>query len=165
MSASAIVMAMIELIDATKKDKVEVVDRLMNLVSFLRELDPYYTKNKKRLREHLSRYFDEKVGKSDAKIVLAKIDGKIIGVATAKIKEASPFLDGKKVGWLDMAFIDKRYRSKGISTMLIDDCLAWFKRKMIRHVHLMVDARNEIAIKAWSKAGFSDFVKEMKLDL
>jgi len=53
----------------------------------------------------------------------------------------------------------------GMGKKMFDELIKWFKRNKIKHVELSVDSRNEMAVKAYQKFGFKEFMKKMRLDL
>ena len=71
----------------------------------------------------------------------------------------------KKIGIIFDIFIESNYRRSGIADNLLEPAFQWFQKKKVKHIELSVDARNESAIKFWSKAGFFRYKLRMRKDL
>lgn len=53
--------------------------------------------------------------------------------------------------------IDKRFRGKGIGSILIKDFLNWCKSKKVTYISATASAKNEKIINFYRKLGFKDY--------
>ena len=54
-------------------------------------------------------------------------------------------------------FVLPEFRRKGIGTKMFGEFIKWCKKKSVKRVRLVVDARNERALKFDRKLGFKDY--------
>jgi GNAT superfamily N-acetyltransferase len=78
--------------------------------------------------------------------IIAKIDGKIVGFATAEIKR-------KDEGWLQMNYVEKEYRRKGIGKKLTDERVKWFKKKKTKYICSTALVKNKPSLKNLERIG------------
>ena len=60
-----------------------------------------------------------------------------------------------------MMFVEKKYRSKGIGSLILNNLLDWFKKRDIIDIRLQVYQNNHMAVNAYRKCGFKDSLIEM----
>ena len=77
------------------------------------------------------------------------------------IEKQSPWYKIKKVGFIDLLFIDKKIRRGGVSKLLINKAYEIFKKKNLSYVKLTVLTKNPLAHQVWLKHGFKDFRTDM----
>ena len=152
-----------------RKAKRDDIDRIVELnkqlTDYHRRLDKYYkpgSEIKKTFRKYL---LEDIIGKRNTRVLVAEINGKIIGYFIGKIKKTKPIIVPKKVGRISDAFVEKEYRKSGIGRAMFRELIKWFKENKIKYVELSVHSKNEIGIKAWQKFGFKEFLKTMRLKI
>jgi len=91
--------------------------------------------------------------------------GNVIAYFIGAIEKARPFVMPDNIGRISDAYVSEEYRRRGLGKQMLDELVKWFKENGIKHTELSVDSRNKIAIKAWKKFGFCEFMKKMRLDL
>ncbi|MEM5869578.1 MAG: GNAT family N-acetyltransferase [Candidatus Aenigmatarchaeota archaeon] len=114
---------------------------------------------KKRLKEFLAKK------RRNRKILLAVKKEKPIGLFIASIRKSPNYLRERKIGEIEVAFIEEKFRRKGIGKMLFEELVKWFKKRKINLIEVLVDSRNEIGISAYKKYGFKEVAKRMALTL
>ena len=89
-------------------------------------------------------------------IYIFQVDNKIVGMITLLI-ESKLIYNGKKVGHIEDLVIDKKYRSKGIATKLIEYVLDISKKNNCYKVILNCNASSDIEnlIRFYNKNGFN----------
>lgn len=124
-------------------------------------LDPRF----KEVKEAKSYYMNFITGKKKWCYIVEEKD-KIVGFILFNIKKREPYYKIKKVGYIDLVFVDSRYRGKGVSKLLMDKAHEIFMDEGIDYMELSVHVSNPIAYKAWKRHGFKDYRVEMfkKLD-
>jgi len=149
---------------ASESDVPDIVKLNMQLADYHRRIDEYYKSGKGRCSS-FKPYINEVMKKKNAKVLVAKIDSKVIGYLIGEIIPARPYLTPKKIGKVANAFVDAKYQRCGAGKMMFSELIAWFKKNNIKHIELTVDVRNKIGISAWEKFGFKEYMKKMRLDL
>lgn len=110
-------------------------------------------------------YYDLKsmIEDSNACVVVAEVDGRIVSSGYAIIKKARHYLDHEDYAYLGFMFTDEVYRGKGINALIIDFLKDWAYKKGLKEIRLTVYCDNIPAIKAYEKVGFKKHIIEMRL--
>lgn len=142
---------------ATKKDIDALIPLQKEMAKYHHALDPIWSKGAtdngvwhKMLLGLLRR------GKQFSFLIL-ECNGKVVGYATAEIKDASPAYAVKKLGHIGSIYVQKAYRKHGLTSMAMEYFDEWFKKHNVTWVTLQVDAGNPLGTKAWKKLGFTDW--------
>ena len=93
----------------------------------------------------------------DRLLLVAEIDGKIVGYAAAEIQARSPIFRIAKNGYINDVFVEEEFRKLGIAREFLTELKKWFESKGIKHVELSVLADNEVGKKTWAKFGFETY--------
>jgi GNAT superfamily N-acetyltransferase len=118
------------------------------------------------IREGHVSYYDLKsmIEDSNACVVVAEVDGRIVSSGYAIIKKARHYLDHEDYAYLGFMFTDEVYRGKGINAQIIDFLKIWAEAKGLNEIRLTVYNDNLPAIKAYEKVGFKKHIIEMRLE-
>jgi len=97
------------------------------------------------------------------KLYLVAICGKeIIGFAIAEIAHKK-YQEVKVVeGTIARLYVTKKFRGKGVSTLLLKRIQHWFNAKKVKYVDICVLAKNIKAMDVYKKWGFKPFVVVMQ---
>ncbi len=87
-------------------------------------------------------------------MLLAKLNGKVVGCGLAKIEDAPSWSKHKKQGYLGMLYVDKNYRRHGIAKAIREARIKWLKSKGIKLLACLVLIKNIPAIAFAHKDGF-----------
>ncbi len=101
----------------------------------------------------------------DAEVVVAEVEGKVIGMGYAKIVESKDYHTHTHHCHLGCMFVEEEYRGKGINKMVMDYLMAWSKSRGIHEIRLEVYAQNESAIRAYEKCGFFPNMVAMRMKI
>lgn len=117
------------------------------------------------LKEDPITYYDLKqlVLSEEAAVVVAEIEGEVIGSGHATIKQARAYLDHAVYVNLGFMYTVPEHRGKGVNQKIINALKDWAKAKGITEIRLTVYQDNESAIAAYEKAGFKKHIIEMRL--
>ncbi len=99
----------------------------------------------------------------DASLVVAEIEGKIIGSGYALKKAARPYLNHGFYSYLGFMFTLFDHRGKGVNTKIIERLKQWSDSKGLNEIRLTVYDENHGAIRAYEKVGFKKHIIEMRL--
>ena len=106
---------------------------------------------------------EELILSDDAYLVVAEIEGKIIGSGYALKKAARPYLNHGFYSYLGFMFTLFDHRGKGVNTKIIERLKQWSDSKGLKEIRLTVYDENYGAISAYEKAGFKKHIIEMRL--
>jgi GNAT superfamily N-acetyltransferase len=98
-------------------------------------------------------------------IALAEMDSKPVGCGYARIEAAKPYLQHRWHAYLGFMYVLPAYRGKGINRQVIDVLKNWALSQGITELRLEVYSKNEAAVGAYKKAGFSGLLLEMRMNL
>ncbi|RYU95225.1 GNAT family N-acetyltransferase [Emticicia agri] len=100
-----------------------------------------------------------------AEVVVAEIDGQLVGSGYALIKEAKPYQKHTHYAYLGFMYVKPEYRGKGVNKAILESLKQWAINKNIREIRLEVYQENIGAKKAYEKAGFKGNLLEMRMSL
>ena len=136
--------------------KIDSFGRILNSCSPLDRLGP---KNKPEKGE--KSYYEKFIlGKNKWCYVAEGKDG-IVGFILFNIEDREQYWAVKRIGYLDLIFVDKKARCKGISKILMEKAFEVLKQRKIDYIKLSVQTENGPAINIWKKFGFKEFRVDM----
>jgi GNAT superfamily N-acetyltransferase len=129
-----------------------------SLIAFERPFAP-------NLREGAILYYDigDLIVRKDALLLVAEINGEVVGSGYALLKKAAPYKKPEKYTYLGFMHVIPQKRGKGIIGNIIDGLVKWSHEKNIYEIQLDVYAENESAIRAYKKLGFKSDLLKMRL--
>jgi ribosomal protein S18 acetylase RimI-like enzyme len=113
------------------------------------------------------RYYNikEMIEADHIELVVAEGPAGIVGSGYARIQQAQHFLVHDKYAYLGFMFVLPEYRGQGINGLILESLKLWAINRGIREMRLEVYCANVSAIKAYEKAGFSQHMIEMRIEL
>ncbi len=101
---------------------------------------------------------------SDLSMVLvAEVDGVVIGCGHATIKESDHFLAHEHDSYLGLMYVEPEYRGQGVVQQIMRNLLDWSRGRGVHDFYLDVYADNDAAVRAYEKFGFKSSQIEMKM--
>ncbi len=112
-------------------------------------------------------YYDisELINSDESEVYIVEIGDEIVASGYAKIKADRHYLKHKYQGYLGFMFVKEKYRGQGVNKMILDALIKWCKKRSIFEIRLDVYDQNEIALKAYKKAGFKKHMIHMRMDI
>ncbi|MEM5836623.1 MAG: GNAT family N-acetyltransferase [Candidatus Aenigmatarchaeota archaeon] len=160
------VLEEIEIREARKEDFEDIVRLWKKLTDYHHKLNSKrYLSGKEReekIRQSLEKFFAKK--RRNRKFLVAVKKGKPIAIMLGSIRKSPSYLYEKRFGEIDVAFVEEKFRRKGIGRNLFEELLKWFKKRKIKLIEVLVDSKNEIGISAYKNYGFSEVSKRMALE-
>lgn len=92
--------------------------------------------------------------------ILAEYNSKPIGYIFARVHR-DPSDPKTVLGNLSQIFIIKKFRGKGVSDLLWNETLEWFKSRKVDFLQLYVTVNNGHAVRVYKKWGFKPFMTRM----
>jgi GNAT superfamily N-acetyltransferase len=101
----------------------------------------------------------------DAEVVVAEMDGELIGSGYARILQAKPFLKHQQYAYLGFMYVKPGHRGKNVNKKIIEALQQWSLSKNVTELRLEVYHHNPGAIRAYEKVGFMPLMLEMRMEL
>ncbi|WP_179416042.1 GNAT family N-acetyltransferase [Mucilaginibacter sp. E4BP6] len=116
--------------------------------------------------EHIN-YYDlvGLIERDDVELLVAELDGKLIGSGYARIEESKIYLKHPKHAYLGFMYVEPEHRGKGVNQKIIAALKAWASTQNVIEYRLQVYYDNLPAIKAYEKIGFSKLMIKMRSDI
>jgi GNAT superfamily N-acetyltransferase len=105
------------------------------------------------------------IASADAELVVATIDGKIVGCGYGQIRDAETYLRHAKYCYVGLVFVLPAYRGMGVNQAILDALKEWSRARNIFEMRLEVYADNVRAKRAYEKTGFVPHMLVMRTDL
>lgn len=112
-------------------------------------------------------YYDigEMIEAEDAEVMVVEVGGELVASGYAKVKRSRHYTSPDWHAFLGFMFVRESHRGQGINRILLDALLDWSRQRGLTEVRLTVYPDNEPAIRAYEKAGFENYLTEMRLGL
>jgi len=135
--------------DVPEMRKIDRFAQILKKCSPIDRLDPKY-----KLKKGEKSYFEKFVLGKNKWVYIAEENKKIVGFVLFNIEKREPYWNIKKVGYIDLLFVSKTARQKGIANMFLEKAYEIFKTKDLDYVTLDAQTANNLAIKVWKRKGF-----------
>jgi RimJ/RimL family protein N-acetyltransferase len=112
-------------------------------------------------------YYDlkEMIAASHIQLLVAELDGGIIGSGYARIERSKPYLKHSNHAYFGFMYVEPEHRGKGVNKLIIEALEQWIFLQGIKEIRLEVYYENEAAIKAYKKIGFTKHMIQMRKGL
>jgi ribosomal protein S18 acetylase RimI-like enzyme len=104
------------------------------------------------------------IASPEAELVVAELDGRIVGCGYARIDEAEQFKSFTHFAYLGFMYVVPEHRGRGINARVIRHLRDWAAFKGITELFLEVYSENEKAIRAYEKVGFKRYMSWMRME-
>ena len=105
------------------------------------------------------------IASADAEVVVAEIDGEIIGSGYARIESSEAYLRHRQHSYLGFMYVVLERRGIGVNKKIVQTLEKWSASKGVSELRLEVYCGNAAAIRAYEKAGYTGHVLEMRKGL
>lgn len=106
-----------------------------------------------------SRYVRRRLRAGRYLLLIAEVSGRIVGFATSEIAMRPPVFRSVRYGMIGDVAVTRRFRRKGIATLLVRECRRWLFSQGVRRVELRVLVRNAVSRAFWRKMGFRPYIE------
>jgi ribosomal protein S18 acetylase RimI-like enzyme len=112
-------------------------------------------------------YYDigELIDSDDAEVAVVEVDGQLVASGYARTKESKSYVQDTYHAYLGFMYVHSDFRGQGLNKLLMAHFFKWAKAKGLPEVRLTVYSGNTPAISAYEKAGFTQHIVEMRLNL
>jgi ribosomal protein S18 acetylase RimI-like enzyme len=112
------------------------------------------------------KYLRESIlGNKDCCVLVAEIDGKLIGQIIGVIRDSIPILEPEQFGNVTDTVVDPAARRRGAGQALFEALKTWFRQRGISSLRLPVLYNNSPAQTFWRKMGCTDYADILRYDL
>src|SRR3990172_13330011 len=112
-----------EITPARAQDIDAILDLWGELADFHADLDPAFTPAAG-WRAAYAGYLATLLGRPDARVLVERQEGRIVGYGVARITFLPPFFAERRRGVVQEVFTNQGYRRRGIARRLVSDLLA-----------------------------------------
>lgn len=114
------------------------------------------------VKTSLGKRLGKNLRKKNTIFFVAEEKSRLIGYAGAEIVKNPSFVKFKKRGHLFNLYVLPNYQKKKVGRQLLQAVLQWFKQHKIVDQMIMVYADNKIAYHLYKKAGFKNYILELR---
>lgn len=142
---------------ARPADAPEIARLWREMMNFHMSVDPRFTvvPNSEGMCE---RYARSVMDRSDYRIFIADVDGKVVGYTMGIILANPEMFTLAEYGFLAEMCVDEELRHSGIGHDLWEALESWFRSVGIKVVQLNVSVNNPKAMNFWTQIGFGPFL-------
>jgi GNAT superfamily N-acetyltransferase len=105
------------------------------------------------------------ISSPDAHFLVAECGSDLVGCGFARIEAAKHYLKHPIHAYLGLMYVDPAHRGQSVNGKIIDALTTWCRARQISELRLDVYSGNRAAIRAYQKAGFAEYMLEMRLGL
>lgn len=119
------------------------------------------------LRRDFVRYYDmaAMLAAAHIRVVVAELDGVVIGSGYARIEESKPYLSHDRHSYMGFMYTAPEHRGKGVNQKIVEALELWLLSQGVTEMRLEVYEDNASAIRAYEKIGYSVSVLKMRKSL
>ncbi|MGR3811083.1 N-acetyltransferase family protein [Jiulongibacter sp. NS-SX5] len=112
-------------------------------------------------------YYDigELIVADNSVVMVAELNDEIVGSGYAQIRDAKSHLKHDQYAYLGFMYVDSTARGQGINGKVLQALKDWTADQGLSEIRLEVYSQNEPAIRAYQKAGFSNHLIQMRINL
>jgi ribosomal protein S18 acetylase RimI-like enzyme len=88
-----------------------------------------------------------------ALILVADNDGAVVGMSTVQTLISTA--EGGHVGLIEDVIVDRKYRSLGVGSLLLEGIVVWSKSAGLKRLQLLADRDNQQALDFYSSRGLT----------
>ena len=98
----------------------------------------------------------------DIHFVVAQAGTRVVGCGYARIEAAKHYLKHPVHAYLGLMYVDPQYRGRSVNLAIIDALKNWSLSRGVGEMRLEVYRDNIAAVKAYEKAGFGQWMIQMR---
>jgi ribosomal protein S18 acetylase RimI-like enzyme len=150
-----------EITPAQDADIETILDLWGDLAAYHARLDPSFAPAVN-WRTSYAGYLSTLLDRSDARVLVARQDGRTVGYGVARITILPPFFADRRRGFIQDVFTTPAYRRRGVARRLVTELLDWLRAANVVTVELTVATNNPAAVRLWETLGFRAYMRHYK---
>jgi GNAT superfamily N-acetyltransferase len=112
-------------------------------------------------REKFREWMAEALGEEERAVLVAEVDGRVVGFAHAMIRGGPPVVVPRRTGFVTDMVVAADQRRNGVGRGLFAAVEAWCRERGADDVTLTTAVRNEAALDFWRAMGFESWTYTM----
>ena len=146
--------------EAVENDVLAMVELWKEMMDLHKIFDALHTRREDG-HEKFAEFIGSNIAKEDWIVLVAEVNGKIIGFIQAKLSEYPPVIRTTKYGEIMDIAVKESYRRKGAGQKLVEEVKSWFKSQNISRVEVRAAVGNEMSKSFYRKTGFRPFLEAL----
>jgi ribosomal protein S18 acetylase RimI-like enzyme len=117
------------------------------------------------LKPDPNHYYDleNMISDPQVEVVVAEYKGQIIASGYGRIENAKHYLQHAQHVYLGFMYVRPEYRGMGVNEKIIEKLRQFARSRSITEMRLDVYYQNQSAIRAYAKAGFKNYMIQMRM--
>lgn len=111
------------------------------------------------------RQLDASLADDSSLVLVAEVDGRLIGYAAGNLSEAKPMFQHGPYGAIGTFYVTETWRRRGIGRRLVARLLDWFRQRGMPEARVTAWASNPVSNAFWRAMGFQPKTIGMNLVL
>ncbi|MFX1562929.1 MAG: GNAT family N-acetyltransferase [Promethearchaeota archaeon] len=149
---------------ATASDKQSLLQLRTSLQEHVEESNDGIWKITEMGMQKLEQDVDQMLSNTEGLVLIAEKDRNIMGFAYGQVVQRADYTP-KRVGFINMIFIQENHRRQGIGTKLVQRLCQLFKSKAAEHISLRYVVGNKEGQAFWEQLGFKPIIHTAKINL
>ena len=141
-----------------------LVELWQELMNFHAARDSYYT-CKPDAAELAVKYFEARIVDEKVTVLVAEVDGKVIGFLMAEPSSRPPVFEEKSTLMITDTCVNSDYRRLGIGEAMVDELIRIAREQNIKRIEVSYSVENEVSTAFWKKIGFKPFLVKASMEL
>lgn len=147
---------------AMPEDVVAISRMWLKFMDYNSKFDQSF-KVKSKIVGRFARELQQRLDDPNYRLAVVDIDDELAGYCLSYISRKPYFFKLGKFGFVGDLFIREEYRRRGYGKLLVDDAHAFFRRKKVNQIELLVAQGNVNTIRFWEKLGYKALLQWMYL--
>jgi GNAT superfamily N-acetyltransferase len=118
------------------------IPRMCELLTELFSIEADFVPEREKQSQGLNALLADPQGK--VLVLVAELDGMVAGMATVQTLISTA--EGGRVGLIEDVIVDRKFRSRGIGTLLLEGIVGWSERAGLKRLQLLADRDNHPAL-------------------
>ncbi len=127
------------------------IPRMSDLLAELFTIESDFFPDKEKQAHGLSALVADPSGRT--LVLVAVSDMTVIGMATVQTLISTA--EGGRVGLIEDVIVDRKFRGKGVGTLLLEEIVAWSRRGCLKRLQLLADRDNQPALDFYLSRGWA----------
>jgi len=149
---------------ATKKDIQFLVKCDQEILDYHRNFDKRYKKGVEVVSMY-KKFIARDIKKPNTYYYIVKKNAEQIGFFSFKINKLTPIFILNKIAFLDVVYLQKKYRGLGLGKIIFNYIAGILKKKKIKKIELSVNTKNKLGVAVWTSMGFKEVSKKMERNI
>lgn len=149
---------------ATRRDIPSIVALGKELLEFHQVIDPFFTPAEN-FAAVFARFVEENIRNDAACVLVAVVDGKIVGYCQGMLDRHPPAIAVPDYGQILDFAVTAEHRGTGVGKQMFAALCEWFRKEGMHRIEVRHSSSNETAAQFWSQMGFKPYLQTLFAEL